>query len=368
MHFLKNQGYPIDWMPHEYARMMAMAGDGQVTSYDVIVIPRVGDVGDGRTLNLFKLLRAAGKAVIWESDDDYTNEHRVVLSADANAVMDAATAITVSTPHLREQCRKYTDKPIYLLQNCIDLGWWDKVKKEREIPSPSIGVIGTMTHYDDWMLAKDALYQIGEEYPDVHFFVGGMLPDYLQDLPNLHHRDFVPFEQYPAMVHQIDIGLCPLTGDDEFNLSKSAIKAMEYWAGGAAVVASDCSVYSRVVDHDRGFLVSTTEEWYEAIKFYLDHPEERGVHALAGREWVRKNRNMEYNCQFWWDVYSEVFDRYGGKLDVDFISRWAMGRRSADGEGGDSNHVLQVPRPARRRRPRDHHRTNAARGRRRPHH
>jgi glycosyltransferase involved in cell wall biosynthesis len=362
---LKQMGHHIDWMPHEYARLMAMSGQGQVTSYDVIVVPRVGEIGDGRMLTLVKLLRAAGKCVIYETDDDYTNEYRQVLAADAVAVMDECTAITVSTPHLREQCAKYTSRPIFLLQNCIDLDWWDSVEVERTVPSVSVGVIGTMTHYEDWKLAKDAMYRIGREYPDVHFVVGGLFPDYLQDLPNLHHLDFVPFEQYPQMVGQIDIGLCPLIGDDKFNMSKSAIKAMEYWASGAAVVASDCSVYNRALDNDRGFLASTTEEWYRAIKFYLDHPEERRVHALAGREWIRKNRNMEYNCQFWWDVYTEVFQEYGGKIDVDFIAEWSVGDRPADGKGKRGDHVLSVPRPRRKRRARDSHRTNAARGRRR---
>jgi glycosyltransferase involved in cell wall biosynthesis len=362
---LKEAGYPIDWMPHEYARMMAATGNGQITNYDVIVVPRVGDVGDGRMMDLVKLLRAAGRVVIYETDDDYTNEYRKVLDADANGVMDTCTAITVSTPHLREQCAKYTTRPIYLLQNCIDLEWWQTVPKQRRIPSPSIGMIGTTTHYKDWKLAKDALFRISEEYPEAHFAFGGLLPDYYQDLPNLHHMKFVPYTRYPNMVSQIDIGLAPLIGADAFNKSKSAIKAMEYWAAGTCVVASNNSVYNRVVEPSRGFLASTPDEWYTAIRTYLEQPELRKQHVRAGVDWIKRYRDMNTNYQFWWDVYEQVWKEHGGVLDVDFISRWAMGRRPSDGKGSRSNHVLPVSRPRRKRRPRKPHRTNAARGRRR---
>ena len=302
--YLKSAGYPIDWAPRQAIREMAKRHMG-IGVYDIFVFPRFGDI-DGRLLLMFQKLKEAGKVVIWETDDDYTNQFRQVIEADAITPMDAADAITVSVPYLRKQCMQYTDKPVYVLPNCIDLRFWDAVPKERPIGTPSVGIVGTPTHEEDWKLASEALHQIGQEYPEVQFVIGGYMPPYLRDLPNSHFIAPVQYRQYPIMIHQIDIGLCPLT-DDPFNLSKSGIKALEYWAGGAAVVASDRPVYRRVMDDDRGFLASTPEEWYTAIKMYLDNPDVRNQHAAVGRLWVEENRNMEKQAYQWWQVYSDLF-------------------------------------------------------------
>lgn len=304
--FLRLQGYPIDWMSYSAVREVARQRMGNIGSYDVFVFARAADA-DGKLTEMFKKFEAAGKIVVWETDDDYTNEHRQVIDADAMSPMDAATAITVSTPYLRGRCQKHTDKPVYVLPNCIDFDFWDAVPKERSIPGVTVGVVGTPTHGKDWILASDAMHRIGEEYPDVSFVVGGFKPDYLDDLPNLHFIAPVKYRSYPVMIHQIDIGLCPLDGSDPFNLSKSGIKALEYWAGGAAVIASDNPVYRRVVDADRGFLAQSPEDWYTSIKAYLESPKLRNRHATKGRQWVKNHRDMEFKSHNWWNVYSDLY-------------------------------------------------------------
>ncbi len=364
--FLKQKGYPIDWATFTDARLMAFVGKLNLSSYDLVVFPRTADAGDGNMLKIMKLLKSVGMAVVYETDDDYTNEFRHTVNGDARPIMAAASALTVSTPHLRKQCAKYTDRPIYLLQNCINKQFWDDAPRTpRVVDGLTVGIVGTTTHYADWKLAKDALYQIGEDFPEVQFVIGGFFPDYLQDLPRLTRLKSVPYKDYPSLVRQIDIGLCPLDPDDDFNKSKSGIKAMEYWTGGAAVVASDCSVYNRVVDADRGALVSTTEEWYAAIKALIENPSLRKGQVAAGQKWIRYNGNMEHNCEFWWDVYAEVYRKYGGSIDEHLISQWAVGARSSDRKGSSRDNVLPVSRASRRRRGHNPHRANASRDRRR---
>ena len=301
--YLRQAGHFIDWMPYSYAREAARQGKGNIGRYDLFILQRAGDT-DGKLLRLIDAFHRAGKKVVWETDDDYTNEYRKVLEADAVSVAKACDAITVSTPGLRAQM-----PPIYLLQNCMDLAFWNKAASsaERRTRSPSIGLVGTPTHYDDWMLVASTLYRIADERPDVNFVVGGFLPQYLQDLPNLTYLKPVQYQQYPEMVRQIDIGLAPLIPDDPFNWSKSAIKAMEYWCRGAAVVASNAKPYHRVYGEDLMFLADTPDDWYRHITALLDDPKLRHESAAAGREWVRVRRNMEMNAPFWWDAYMELF-------------------------------------------------------------
>ena len=366
--FLKEKGYPVDWMTQETARFLAFGGKLGISNYELVVFPRTADVGDGRVVKLVKLLNSVGLATVFETDDDYTNEFRHTIDGDANTIMNEVTAITVSTPHLRAQCAKHTKTPIYLLQNCIDLRFWNEqaVRTPRVVDGLTIGIVGTTTHYADWKLAKDALYQIGENYPDVNFVIGGFFPDYLQDLPRLTRLESVPYQEYPSLVRQVDIGLCPLVPDDNFNKSKSGIKAMEYWTAGAAVVASDCSVYNRVVDADRGALVSTTAEWYGAIKALIENPALRAEQVANGQKWIRCNRNMEHNSMFWWDVYAEVYQKYGGHIDEHIITQWAMGHGATGRKGINRDNVLPLSRPSSRRWSHNPDRADASRDRRRP--
>lgn len=308
---LKERGHHIDWMTWGVARESAKQRKGQVTRYDMYLLQRAGDT-DGRTISLVETLRAAGKKVVWETDDDYTNEYRQVLEADAVTVANLCNAVTVSTPSLREQMIKHMTEPmpyVYLLQNCIDLDFWDHMKWQRVVPNHlTVGMVGTRTHGEDWKLASPALHRLAGEFPEVHFVIGGFLPDYLDDLPRMTYLPSVEYQYYPAMCKQIDIGLAPLVPDDPFNWSKSGIKAMEYWASGAAVVASKAKPYERVYNEDRMLMASNDEEWYQAIKRLITSEEERRLMAQCGREFVRTKRNMDHNCDFWWDVYMHVYE------------------------------------------------------------
>lgn len=354
---LREQGYPIDWIPYSQARQLATEGKG-ISRYDVYVFQRAGDT-DGKLLTLIEFLKDAGKVVVYETDDDYTNEYRNVIDADAVSVAAESTVLTVSTPLLRTQMRKHIgDKPTYLLQNNIDLDFWDSVPYKRIVPSPSIGLVGTPTHFDDWIHAKPALFRIAEEYPGVHFVIGGMLPQYLQDLPRMTHLKPVKYYAYPAMVHQIDIGLAPLDEEDRFNWSKSAIKALEYWSSGAACIASNAPPYKRVIEHgETGFLVDNKDpdEWYRRIKDYLDNPGLRRQHAAAGREWVRKNRNMQTNAILWWAVYEESWKKYGGVINEYKLFERSVGDRPTSGEGVGSDHLPPVSSHGGKRRRRHAH-------------
>jgi glycosyltransferase involved in cell wall biosynthesis len=325
--FLRRRGYPVDYIPFSRAREMAKNREG-ISSYHVYVLPRVAD-HDNLTIQFVDRLKSIGATIIWETDDDYTNEYRSVVEGEPLSIVTRAHCMTVSTPHLREQYSKYVDCPIYLLQNTINLDFWAGARGPREIPSPSIGLVGTDTHGDDWIHASDALHRIAERYPFVHFVLGGFQPEYLLDLPNLHLLPHCPYIAYPRMVHQIDIGLAPLDGGDKFNLSKSAIKVMEYWAAGATPIASDMPVYQRVADEDRCFLAKSEDDWFSAMATLIENPQRAFEMSANGRAWLHRNRNMEHASQFWWDVYELAHQQYGGTY-VNFESERTMGSGAAD--------------------------------------
>jgi len=304
---LQQAGYPVEFMPYDKARKLARERAG-ISGFDLFVFPRAAEK-TGLLTQLFKSVQSTGKKIVWETDDDYTNKYRTVIDADAITPAKQASAITVSVPNLVTVYREITDKPIYLLQNTIDRVFWNAAMGKREIKAITIGLVGTKTHYNDWSFAKDALYRIAEKYQHIHFVIGGYLPDYLQDLPRL---TFIPpcrYQDYPHMVRQIDIGLAPLDPDDQFNVSKSAIKVLEYWASGTAVIATDCSVYRRVVTNGQnGLLCTSPNDWFESISLLIEDAHYRNMIVVSGDYYLKTKRDMHRRAIEWWETYKEIYN------------------------------------------------------------
>lgn len=86
-----------------------------------------------------------------------------------------------------------------------------------------------------------------------------------------------------SCLSDFDIGIMPLD-DSEFAKGKCAFKLIRYMAAGLPVVASavamNCEV---VVDGETGFLVSTPQEWTDAVVRLVTDPDLRERMGKAGR-------------------------------------------------------------------------------------
>lgn len=311
-------GYMFDWARHQDMKELAQTGY-PLAIYQAFVFPRTVDV-DGQVVKLVRNLQRAGRKIIYEVDDDYTNQHRQVMieGGDAMAVMTVCDAVTTSTPYLAEKMRRYNPR-IYVVPNCIGVDAWRKFKDARRVRGLAIGITGTASHYDDWGVVLNPLTEILAEFNHVRIVFIGYKPDYFKDLMDrVEHIPFLAFEEYPGGVRQIDIGLAPLNENDEFNLSKSAIKVLEYWAsyrkypeggsGGVAAIASDMLVYQSVVEHGKtGLLVENTEDaWYKAIRSLVLDGDLRRRLGINGHRWVKRHRNIKTKYVAWVEAYRSI--------------------------------------------------------------
>lgn len=317
--YARRKGYNFDHVRHQDAYRAALAGY-PMEKYDIYVFPRLGDM-DGEALKLITDLQGAGKTVVWETDDDYTNKHRRVIAADALVVARACNAVTVSTPWLATQYRPHNDQ-VCVLENCIDPLMWRPFESNsfRRVKGLTIGVGGTPTHYEDWQVILVPIQEILREFPFTTFVIMGYAPDYFELLPR-DRVEFIPplsYVQYPLAVRQVDIGLAPLDATEPFNLSKSAIKVLEYWAstrqypngqmGGAAAIASDMPVYQRVISHEHnGLLVENTEDaWHTAIRRLVKEKALRQRLGVAGHRYALKRRNIQSRAGEWITTYRKI--------------------------------------------------------------
>lgn len=281
----------------------------QLAGYDLYVLGRLHGPVNGQDPFPF----VSGR-LVYETDDDLTDEHRDFgLGQWVGETVELCDAVTVSTKHLNGVMQRY-GKPTYTIPNHLNTGWYGKVSAAAERVSDGlvIGLVGTHTHWGDWLLVLDALKRIKADYPDVTIACGGYRPPYLEGVVHQMYAP-LPFEKYPAILRQFDIRLCPLDGEDEFNLSKSPIAALEAMAatrplgdrvGGAVALCSDHPVYRGI----NATLVSD-DGWYDAIALLIEDSRRREELAVAGHKWVRKNRDMRQGVGLWARAYHTIVGR-----------------------------------------------------------
>lgn len=281
----------------------------QLIGYDLYVLGRLHGPVNGQDPFPF----VSGK-LVYETDDDLTDEHRDFgVGQWVGETVALCDAVTTSTKHLSIVMQRY-GKPTYTLPNYLNTGWYGKVSAdaERINDSLTIGLIGTRTHWGDWLIVLDALKRIKADYPQVTIACGGYRPPYLEDVVDVMYAP-LPFEQYPAMLRQVDVRLCPLDSEDKFNLSKSPIAALEAMAatrplgdkvGGAVALCSHHPVFKGVpttLVQDGG--------WYDAIAALIEDTRRRHEIAISGHKWVRKHRDVRQGAKLWARAYHEIVGR-----------------------------------------------------------
>jgi glycosyltransferase involved in cell wall biosynthesis len=326
---LQRQGYRgIEWGMREDNRLAQI-----VHQFDAVILPRLHWPIEERAKadQWFKALHRAGLAVIYEVDDDLFSEdfvRRLVVQhgkspAEAKErqscilhALRSCDGVTVSGQRLATMVREYTDQPVKVVPNFIDLTWFHKVQKaaQRQVPGLTIGWAGGNRPDADVEIMARAWARIAKRYPQVTFVIQGHHAKVLYDLvPNerIAMLDWMPIDQYPAGLVNIDIGCCPL-GDTKFNRAKTYIKAMEYAASGAAVVASP-TVYSQLIDPTvNGYLATSVDEWEGYLSLLVESYTLRRDLSKRLLAKVRREHSLTRQAWRWVEAWDEITAHYRG--------------------------------------------------------
>lgn len=292
------------------------------------------DGGEGAARAWVDRLRAAGAAaIVYDTDDDeWTGSHidhvaatRTTSTADRAelerrrlarlATLRACDGVTVSTEPLAEVVRRYTDKPVIVCPNAIDVEWFRSRLAPHSLDPDhlTIGWAGWRRPDADLAPMAEGWARIAARYPDVRFVVAGHQPDviYRQDIPldRIIRRPIAPLDEYPTL-HQVDIGCCAVA-DSPFSRCKSPIKAWEYALAGAAVVATPTLYGACLNTDDTGILAETADEWEEALTDMLDHPDWRSANAAEMANHVGRHHAMSVCLSHWARAYSEIVASVG---------------------------------------------------------
>lgn len=322
---LERRGYWCGWDFKDNGQIGTIA-----PAFDGYVLPRISWPADHRKVaeDWFRLVRASGKFAVYEADDDVFTEReiqrRVELDwtdgksledleserAERVWAMQQCDGVTVSTPRLATIVRQFTDKPVIVVPNAIDLRWFRAVVlgSKRQIPGLTVGWAGGRRHDRDVEAMAEAWGRIARRFPDVTFVVQGHQPEVITELvPNerIVRLPWLKPEVYPVGLRQVDIACCALA-DTPFNRAKSPIKCMEAAAAGSAVVASPL-LYSGIVDHGFSGLIATSAgEWEDALGLLIENRSQRQMMARRLLRTVERKHSLEGQLFRWPLAWSQI--------------------------------------------------------------
>jgi len=257
--------------------------------YDTIFVQRIHDWESYYTL---ERLKAAGKRIVYDIDDDLFNitpdnpAYNTITRDDQLAAaqcMKLADLVTTTTAELQRRLTGVMDGVAPLvIPNAwdVDDNWTPTFKTGSPDGKRRIFWSGGASHGADWEVCFEAVHRVMQDCDDVRLVIAGFLPPCIENNARLDpfagRVEYVGFrhpETYYNLIHHVraEVALCPLRSTG-FNAAKSPIKYLEYSSIGIPTVASNWLPYSAVIQGDaKGKLASTTEEWEEAIRFYLDN-------------------------------------------------------------------------------------------------
>jgi len=135
-----------------------------------------------------------------------------------------------------------------------------------------IGWGGSLSHFQsfDESGVLKALIRVCKKHDNVRIMIAGDKRVYDKvklDEGKKMYQNFVPFERWPTVVNNFDIGLAPLSGD--YDRRRSWIKPLEYMLLGIPWVATDNGAYDELKDH--GELIKNGYfNWEKAIDLTIE--------------------------------------------------------------------------------------------------
>lgn len=286
--------------------------------YDTVFVQRLHDWESFYSL---ERLKAAGKRIVYDIDDDLFNitpdnpAYNTITRDDQLAAancMRLADLVTTTTAELQRRLTNVLDgvSPL-VVPNAWDVN--DRWSDDFGSPDGFKRILwtGGASHGADWEECFEAVDEIMTERENVRLLIMGFLPPCVENLvQDPFYRSRVEFcgfrdpQTYYEMAHHVraEVGLAPLRSTG-FNAAKSPIKYLEYALMGVPTVASDWLPYNDVIaDGTDGRLVSDGKSWKGSIEYLLDHPGRREEMVRAARRTCSRQFDLSRAAETWEDL------------------------------------------------------------------
>jgi glycosyltransferase involved in cell wall biosynthesis len=286
-----------------------------VAACDVLVLHRVA--WSPLIADLVAVAHGCGAPVVFESDDlifapelfdriayldtlppEAAQRFRADLAGQVQTFAHCDCVLT--TTEFLAQAAAERGKPAYVQRNAFsaemfaaaERAW--PLRRERLDGNRSEVVLGyfsgTGSHNRDFATITPILAELMGRYAHLrlhvvgHLDVGGALLAYEERIRRL---PFVPWQELPSLLAQVDVNLAPLELDNPFCQAKSEIKYGEAALVGVPTVASPTQAFAHAVRHgETGLLAATHDEWRDALVRLIEDPAHAAELGEAARQAV----------------------------------------------------------------------------------
>jgi glycosyltransferase involved in cell wall biosynthesis len=159
--------------------------------------------------------------------------------------LDQVDAFFVVSEHYRRQLSRETSRPVVLLPNGVEVKHFETRRDVpadlKALPRPLIGYVGLLSHFLDFEVLEalrrerrgGTLVLIGPGSPATDERVAA-----LAGREGVAHLGPRPYEEIPAYMQALDVGLIPFRAQDPFVRGINPNKVYQYLAAGCPVVTT----------------------------------------------------------------------------------------------------------------------------------
>jgi glycosyltransferase involved in cell wall biosynthesis len=267
-------------------------------------------------IDIVRKAKEEGVRIVYDLDDrldaipDWNQAKSIYgteeMQARLREMLELADVVTASTWPLAQALGAHA-RDVRVLPNMITASIWPG----RQPPDPKVTRIlwaGSVSHKGDLDLVAPALREVLVRHQGkVRFMVWGeRVPELLTDVSQyVDTKAPVDYEDYADALSSIgaDFGIAPLV-DNDFNRSKSAIKALEYGATGYPMLLSPVGEYPEVVSAGLPAELVPNDCWVDALERMIAMSSaERVKLGKAAQAWVCEHRCIvKKKAQAWLEV------------------------------------------------------------------
>lgn len=215
-----------------------------------------------------------------------------------------AYKVVVANPYLAQFVHKQGVTPL-IQPTALDTESFaleaDKPKRPSKIPV--VGWVGSPSTQPELELVIPSLIDLHSRAP----FVVRLFGAHFSSMPVRFPIEWKPWrlETEASDISHLDVGLAPMR-ETPWNLGKSGLKVLQYWAAGVPVVASPVGIYKEIIrDGDNGLLASSRSEWCDKILTLMKDPSLRKKLIQGGRRTVEENYSLKVLAPRFLKIFEE---------------------------------------------------------------
>ncbi|MFB6294383.1 MAG: glycosyltransferase family 4 protein, partial [Candidatus Nanohaloarchaea archaeon] len=272
---------------------------------DVVIVNRdfCGRFDD----NLTDIVAASDSGFVYDVDDLMWGDGK--RDDHYMRYLRKADIVTVSSDYIQEKAGDVADEAVKIPTAC---------DTEKFQFSPASNEKPTMLWMDRWLKipevaydVRDAVEALQDEFDFTLKLVGVNrqgIRDIFEPLDSTEVRGFIPHEEIPSLLQDVDIGLYPLDRG-EFQRGKSPTALFEYMAAGAVPVATSIGEIETVISHGQdGFLAEEEGGWEAAIRTALQS--DLTKISRSARTTVEEGYSLNIAAERYGTVINKVAERY----------------------------------------------------------